>query len=156
MNVRASESLGYDPRPSQRTWHGTPIPPVLHPLPATPELTDIARRMWWNGDPWTILRNRNTFLRHATDHATDEDCEHLWRAVPRTDWIAMLRAARPGQMSMRSYKYWMWRAGLLGPKLALPPEWHEPRHLRDLVHLRRRPISALRKHVAQEALSHAP
>ena len=148
--------LGYDPHPDERTWHGTPIPPVLDPLPATPELVDIANRMWWNGDPWTILRNRHEFLRHATDHATDKDCGHLWLTVPRADWVAMLRATRPGAMSMRSYKYWMWRAGLLGDRLALPREWHEPRHIRDLVHCRQRPISALRAHLAQADTRHAP
>lgn len=47
--------LGYDPRPEQMDWRNTPIPRVNNPLPATPELVHIARRMWWNGDPWTIL-----------------------------------------------------------------------------------------------------
>lgn len=138
-------ALGYDPRPTQRVWHGTPIPSVLKPLPATPELVEIAERMWWNGDPWTILRNRNAFLRHACDHATDEDVEYLWRAVERDDWESMLRTTRPGQMSMRSYKFWMWRTGLLNDRLSLPQEWHVPRHMKDLIHLRQRPISIRRK-----------
>ena len=137
--------LGYDPRPDQRTSSSTPIPPVLNPLPGTPELVEIAGRMWWNGDPWTILRNRNAFLRHAADYATDEDNEYLWKEVGREDWIAMLRATRPGQMSMRSYKYWMWRTGLCNEHLPLPREWRVPRHMKDLIHLRRRPISVLRR-----------
>jgi len=62
-------TLGYDPRTEQMDWHNTPIPRVNHPLPATPELVEIARHMWWNGDPWTILRNRYEFLRHAIDYA---------------------------------------------------------------------------------------
>lgn len=156
MPVSEPNALGYAPRPDRRTWHGTPIPPVLDPLPGTPELTRIAKTMWWNGEPWTILRNRVAFLRHATDHATEDECEYLWRTIPRSDWVKMLRTAEPGQMSMRSYKYWMWRAELLGPKLAIGREWHRPRHIRDLVHLRRRPISARRKLLEQEEAAHEP
>lgn len=155
QSLSADCVLGYDPRPHVHAVRGTPIPPVADPLPATPTLIQIASRMWCNGPPWTILRNREHFLRHATDHATDKECEHLWEVIPRTDWIAMLKASRPGSISMRSWKFWMWRAGLLDERLSIPPEWHQPRHIRDLIHLNRRSISTLRKLVAQEKQSHA-
>ena len=123
--------LGYDPRIDQHDWRGTPIPRVNNPLPATPELVEIADKMWWNGDPWTILRNRVVFLRHALDYALEEDCEFLWRTIPREDWVHMLTTARPGQVSMRSWKYWSWRAGLLDGRLRIPAEWYQSLHIKD-------------------------
>ena len=131
--MKGRDELGYDPRPDRMDWGGTPIPRVSDPLPATPELVRIARRMWWNGDPWTILRNRGEFLRHAMDWATVEDFDYLWEEIPEDDWIAALRGARPGLVSARSWKFCMWRLGLLGEGNRLPPEWHRSRHIKDIV-----------------------
>ena len=70
------EELGYDPRPDVNSWHGTPIPPCDNSFPATPKLVAIAKKMWWNGDPWTILRNRNAYLAHAMDWAAPRSSFH--------------------------------------------------------------------------------
>ena len=148
----SSESLGYDPRPDQRDWHNTPIPRVNNPVPATPALVDIAERMWWNGDPWTILRNRTVFLRHALDYANEEDCEYLWNTIPREDWIRMLQSSVPGEVSMRSYKFWSWRAGLLDANRRIPKEWHESRHMKDLLYKHQRTWADIKK----ERLSQEP
>ena len=67
------ETLGYDPNPDVRSWHGTPIPPVDDPVIATDTLRAIAERIWWNGPPWTVLRNSVRFIQHAIGHATDDD-----------------------------------------------------------------------------------
>ncbi len=123
------EALGYDPRPEQMDWHNTPIPRVNNPLPATPKLTAIASSMWWNGDPWTILRNRYEFLRHAIDYARHEDVDYLWDAIPREDWIEMLETCRPGQVSTRSWRLYRMLAGL--DHVNIDKEWFEPLHMKD-------------------------
>ena len=132
--------LGYDPRPEVMEWRGTPIPRVSAPLPARSELVRIARRIWWNGDPWTILRNRGEFLRQAMDYATRVEFDYLWETIPEEDWIAAVKAARPGQVSARSWKFCMWRLGLLGEGNRVPPEWHGSLHVRDKIADGRAPI----------------
>ena len=124
-----TEMLGYDPRPGQMDWHNTPIPRVNNPLPATPELVAIAHRMWWNGDPWTILRNRYEFLRHAIDYADHGHVNYLWENIPREDWIKMLTTSRPGQVSTRSWRLYMMLAGL--DHVNIDKKWFEPLHIRD-------------------------
>ena len=124
--------LGYDLRSEQTDWYNTPIPRVNRPLPATPELVDIARRIWWNGDPWTILRNRYEFLRAAIDLATPDQCNYLWDLIPREDWINMLQSCYPGQVSTRAWRFWRMQAGL--DYINIPDEWHKPLHIRDQVY----------------------
>ena len=124
--------LNYDPRPEQMDWHNTPIPRVNRPLPATPELVTIAQECWWNGDPWTILRNRYEFLRVAIDYATPEQCNYLWDVIPRDDWINMLQTCRPGQVSTRAWRFWCMRAGL--EYIRIPEAWHQSGHARDRIY----------------------
>ena len=123
--------LGYDPRPAERFWRNTPIPPMDSPLPAAPRLVRIAKAMWWNGPPWTILRNRNAFLAHAMDWAFEQDMEYLLITIPREHWIAMFATLRPGMVSARSYRYYRWR---LGNREPLPDEWQHRSHIKDLVY----------------------
>lgn len=133
-----TEALGYDPRPDVKFWYGTPIPPCQNPFPASPRLVEIAKKMWWNGDPWTILRNRNAFLAHAMDWASHEDYLYLWNEVSRADWINMLRQLRPGQVSTRSYRLCMRLAGLLPSGAPITEEWRANRHIKDLLFMNRR------------------
>lgn len=126
--------LGYDPKPDVTRCNGTPIPPVYKPLPATPELVAIAETMWWNGDPWTILRNRDAFLKHAMDWTSHEEFLYLWKHLPRADWVAMLNKVRPGEVSRRSYQLCMFLANLL-PFGSPPAEaWRENRHVKDMLY----------------------
>ena len=144
--ARYAKTLGYDPRPDLCTWHNTPIPPAMNPLPATKRLEDIAQYMWWNGPPWTILRNRYEFLAHAMDFAHPDDFLFLWNTVPRADWITMLETRRPGQVSTRSYCLCMSMAGCLSPSDSLDEEWLENRHMKDLLFANRRTIRELREY----------
>lgn len=143
MDMPAAK-LGYNPRPEVHTWCGTPIPCVDNPLPSTKDLTRIADRMWWNGPPWTILRNRNMFLCHAMDYTRDEDFLFLWEFIPKSDWITMLHQLRPGQASTRSYCLCGRLLRVLSPDRPLPPEWHEARHIKDLMFKNRRTVLELR------------
>lgn len=132
------EQLGYDPQPDVKFWHGTPIPPCQNPLPAIPRLVEIAKKMWWNGDPWTILRNRHAFLAHAMDWASHEDYLYLWNEISRDEWIDMLRQLRPGQVSTRSYRLCMRLAGLLPSGAPISEEWRANRHIKDLLFMNKR------------------
>lgn len=146
------DSLGYDPKPEVSTWKGTPIPPVQNPIPTTPELERIARYMWWNGDPWTILRNRRKFLAHSMDWATDDDFHFLWKTFPRDEWVTVLQSLRPGEVSSRSYLLCMLVSGLLPPGSPIPSEWREVRHIKDKVYEHRRPLWEVRDALAAAKL----
>ena len=125
--------LGYDPRPEVRAWHGTPIPPVRSPLAATPEFVRIADRMWWNGPPWTILRNREVFLKQAMDWTSHEDFLYLWENIPREDWVGMLEGVRPGEVSRRSYRLCARMAGVLPIGVTPSVEWLPNLHVKDML-----------------------
>ena len=124
-----SDSLGYDPRPGERNWRGTPIPPVADPLPATGKLPEIAERMWWNGPAWTILRNSGEFLRHAIDHATEKDLAYLWETIAVERWRKALLEATPGTMSRSRYRLWcLW---LDIDDIVPAADWRDDGHLND-------------------------
>ena len=129
--------IGYDPRPLEGYWHGTPIPLVYNPLPGTPLLVEIAEGTWCRGDPWTILRNRYAFIRNATDHGMGDETELLWELIPRISWVEALRRAKPGGISYISWRFWTWRYKAEDPSLTFyrDPRWLEPLHIRDLVML---------------------
>ena len=134
MSVGASETeylvqLGYDPRPGLSDWRGTPIPKVKDPLKATTERCTIAGRVWWNGPPWTVLRNASYYLWHVMDYGTDVDvaftrsdvCERLWRQA--------LRDARPGLLSRGSFVLWSCVFGLMADDAICP--WPDTAHRKD-------------------------
>ena len=102
-----SPELGYDPRPDVRRWRGTPIPPVANPLPITPRRAATAGRVWWNGPPWTILRNSSAFLWRVMDHGADADIRDARRELDDELWLDALDAARPsGDLSRGSWLLW--------------------------------------------------
>ena len=107
--------LGYDPKPDVRAWRGSPIPPVDDPIAATDRLRAIARRMWWHGPAWTVLRNSARFIRHAIDHATDDDLGFLFDHIDHERWRRALRLATPGTMSRSRYVLWSTTLGLMTP-----------------------------------------
>ncbi|MCY3793718.1 MAG: hypothetical protein OXG51_05010 [Gammaproteobacteria bacterium] len=130
MSVAASaKALGYDPRPELDHWLGTPIPPVRNPLRQTPERSAIADRVWWNGPPWTILRNAAHYLWHVMDYGRPEDVRHTLRDVSRETWIWALDEARPGLLSKGSYVLWSLTFDRIG--LDDPCSWPDSAHRLD-------------------------
>lgn len=107
-------------------------------MPASDKLVAIAKKMWWNGDPWTILRNRNAYLAHAMDWATPNDYLYLLNEIDRQDWIEMLQQLQPGQVSTRSYRLCMRLAGLLPLGAPISEEWRANRHVKDLMFMNQR------------------
>ncbi len=100
------EDLGYEPRPELNSWHGTPIPCVCAPLPKTNERWRIANYVWWNGPPWTVLRNAHVYLWHVMDYARYEDITFTLNDLPKPLWLDALDAATPGALSKGSYILW--------------------------------------------------
>ena len=128
--MAAAAALGYDPRPDLTAWRGTPIPPVDHPLPRTDELWRIADRVWWNGPPWTVLRNADRFLWSVMDYGSDDDIAFVTDAVDESLWRRAIANARPGFLSKGSYVVWSLRYGLI--ELDDPVSWWPgTAHIRD-------------------------
>ena len=123
--------LGYDPRPEERRWRGTVIPPAHLALAATPERGRISGEVWWRGPPWTILRNGPQFLRQVMDFGSDEAIRRMLVDVPRRIWKMALTEAHPGQLSRGSKVLWSTRFGLLKPG-ELPKGWPDDAHVKDV------------------------
>ena len=123
--------LGYDPRPNERRWKGTVIPPVQFPLVATAERERIASEVWWRGPSWTILRNGPQFVRQVMDFGSDEAVRRMLLDVPRDIWHLALTEARPGLLSRGSKILWSTRFGLQKPG-ELPDGWPDDAHIKDV------------------------
>ena len=132
---RSIDVLGYDPRPGLKAWRGTPIPPVARPLALTPRRAAIANRVWWNGPPWTVLRNAAHYLWHVMDYGRVEDVAHALRDVPRETWLWALDEAGPGLLSKGSYVLWSLHFGRMEPD-GPPCPWPDAAHRLDCKPLR--------------------
>ena len=126
----AGRPLGYDPRPGLTHWRGTPIPPVDVPLALTAERERIAGRVWFQGPPWTLLRNADHYLWSVMDHGKTEDIAFTLQDVPRPLWLKSLNNARPGMLSKGAYVVWSLAFGLIVPGTRC--EWPDNAHLRDI------------------------
>lgn len=127
---KASEPLGYDPRPDLTHWCGTPIPPVDAPLALTADRERIAGRVWFQGPSWTVLRNASHYLWSVMDYGATEDIACTLQDVPRSLWIKSLKNARPGKLSRGAYVVWSLAFGLIAPGTGC--DWPDNAHLRDV------------------------
>ena len=94
---QTSLSLNYDPQPRVRNWRGNWLPPCYYPLSLSDASARIARCVWWNGPPWTVLRNSSYFLWRVWDYATPEQLDYVRRTVARDAWLRANRRRRPGR-----------------------------------------------------------
>ena len=129
MSTPASNQLGYHPRPELAFWLGTPIPPVSHPLQTTPHRWAIARRIWWHGPPWTVLRNGSYYLWHVWDYGLDDDIDFARQDIPIERWRRALDDARPGLVSRSAYVLWSIVLGRMSDNREC--DWPRTAHIRD-------------------------
>lgn len=131
-------SLGYDPQPMVRNWRGNWLPPCYYPLPWSDVSARIARCVWWNGPPWTVLRNSSYFLWRVWDYATPEQLDYVRRALPDDAWLRAIDDAVPGEVSRGATTLWALRFN----RIALTDyiDWPDTAHLRDF-----RPLAKLSK-----------
>ena len=132
-------ALGYDPRPQLSSWRGTPIPSVSCPLPLTPMRSRIAERVWWNGPPWTIVRNADNYVWRVMDYGLDDDIDYEWRTLAEEVWLHALEVAKPrGDLSRGSWLFWSnvlrrWSPERYEEAVRLP--WPDTAHRLDYKHL---------------------
>ena len=127
--ARSSAELGYDPHRELNCWRGTPIPAVQDPLAHSPTRWAIADHIWWNGPPWTVLRNASCYLWRVMDYGGTEDIRFTLHDVPASSWIRALQQARPGQLSKGSYVLWSLVFGLMQPGVRC--DWPDTAHALD-------------------------
>jgi hypothetical protein len=83
----------------------------MKPLPATPELLNVARRVVWFKDPDKALADPLHFLAHVMTYGTAEDLKALKGIVGKEDFREVLDKAPPGIFDARSWAYWNLKCG---------------------------------------------
>src|SRR5258708_19587910 len=95
----------------------------MKPLPETPELLTVARRVVWFHEPAETLADPALFLAHVMTYGTIEDLAALQVVVGKDEYREVLEHAPPGVFDRRSWPYWNLVCGL---RRALPFP-HRPR-----------------------------
>ena len=124
------DTVGYDPRPDVTHWKGNPIPMVVGPLPTSAVREEIARAVWWNGPPWTVLRNGPVFLWHVMDYGSDAHIEAALDDIKPSRWGDALERATVRTLSKGSYVLFSMLVGRTGPDAGCP--WPARQHRNDI------------------------
>ena len=83
----------------------------MKPLPATPALLAVARRVVWFKSPQEALADPVHFLAHVMTYGTIEDVMVLGGVVGLEEFRVALEQAPPGVFDPRSWAYWNLRCG---------------------------------------------
>jgi hypothetical protein len=83
----------------------------LKPLPPTPELLAVARRVVWFKEPSDALADPAHFLAHVMTYGTVEDLTVLQGVVGPNELKEALDHAPPGIFDPRSWAYWNLKCG---------------------------------------------
>ena len=78
----------------------------MKPLPATPELLQVARRVVWFKSPEAALADPIHFLAHVMTYGTADDLAAVSGVIGRDDLCEVLDHAPPGVFDPRSWVYW--------------------------------------------------
>jgi hypothetical protein len=89
----------------------------MRPLPDTPEIRDLARRVVWFKPPSDAIAMPAHLIAHVLTYGTHEDVSVLRRFVSDDELRAALASAPPGIFDSRSWAYWHLK---LGPYPAPP------------------------------------
>jgi len=87
----------------------------MKPLPGTPELLQVARRVVWFKEPEETLADPVHFLAHVMTYGTVEDLQALEGMVGKEDFCEVLDKAPPGIFDPRSWAYWNLKCGRQPP-----------------------------------------
>lgn len=91
----------------------------MRPLPATPELLWVARRVVWFREPADTLADPIHFLAHVMTWGTPEDLLALRGLIGTDEFREVLERAPPGIFDPRSWAYWNLVCGRV-PRPPLP------------------------------------
>jgi hypothetical protein len=83
----------------------------MKPLPITPNLLQVARRVVWFNEPEAELANPVHFLAHVMTYGSIEDLAALENIVGLDDFGEVLDNAPPGIFDQRSWAYWNLKCG---------------------------------------------
>lgn len=83
----------------------------MKPLPATPQLLNVARRVVWFKEPEEVLADPVTFLAHVMTYGTVEDLKALDGFAGIEEFCEVLEHAPPGVFDRRSWAYWNLKCG---------------------------------------------
>ena len=87
----------------------------MKPLPLTPQLLAIARRIIWFEPPEQALADPVRFMAYAMRHALPEDMRAIRWYVPDAEFREALDQAPPGIIDPRSWAYWNSKMGRYPP-----------------------------------------
>lgn len=83
----------------------------MRPLPLTPEIEEVARRVVWFEPPTQALADPVRFLAYAMAHATHADMKAIRQHVSDDEFREALDRAPPGIIDPRSWAYWNAKLG---------------------------------------------
>jgi hypothetical protein len=83
----------------------------MKPIPPTPEMERVARRVVWFEPPAEALADPVRFIAYAMRYATHEDMKLIRRHVSDGDFREALDKAPPGIIDGRSWAYWNSKMG---------------------------------------------
>jgi len=83
----------------------------MKPLPASPPLLTVARRVVWFREPAEALADPVHFLAHVMTYGTIEDFIGLRGVVDEEVFCEVLDHAPPGIFDPRSWAYWNLKCG---------------------------------------------
>ena len=84
---------------------------TLKPLPLTPEMLHVARRVVWFREPVEALADPVHFLAYVMSIGTVDDLKALQGIVGKDDYREVLEKAPPGIFDARSWAYWNLKCG---------------------------------------------
>ncbi len=83
----------------------------MKPLPITPELLNVARRVIWFKEPQEALADPVHFLTYVMTYGTVEDLQALEGIIDKDEFCEVLEIAPPGIFDARSWAYWNLKCG---------------------------------------------
>jgi hypothetical protein len=83
----------------------------VRPLPATPQMLDIARSVIWFEPPEQALADPVRFLAYAMTYALPENMRAIRKYVSDDEFREALDHAPPGIIDPRSWAYWNSKMG---------------------------------------------
>ena len=78
----------------------------MRPLPTSPDLLHVARRVVWFKPPEQTLAEPIHFLAHVMTYDTPDDLAVVTKVVGRDEFREVLDHAPPGVFDPRSWAYW--------------------------------------------------
>lgn len=87
----------------------------MKPIPATPQLLNVARRVVWFKEPNEALADPIHFLAHVMTYGTIEDLKIVREVVSENTFCEVLQQAGPGIFDKRSWAYWNLKCGKTPP-----------------------------------------